>query len=48
MKLNVNEWKYFKIKDFFDVELSKGDIKLKEVESGNIPLVSSGETKMVL
>ncbi len=42
--LNVDEWKKFKIKDFFKVELAKGDIKLGEVDNGDIPLVSSGES----
>ena len=34
----------FRISDLFTVELSKGDIKLDDVESGNIRLISSGET----
>ena len=42
--LNVDEWKKFKIKDFFKVELAKGDIKLGEVDNRDIPLVSSGES----
>lgn len=42
--LNVQDWKEFKIKDFFKVELAKGDIKLDEVDEGDIPLVSSGES----
>lgn len=43
-ELKVTEWKEFKIKDFFDVELSKGDIKLDDMDDGDIPLLSSGET----
>lgn len=42
--LKIEKWKEFRISDLFDVELSKGDIKEDEVETGNIPLVSSGET----
>ena len=42
--LNVQDWGEFKIKDFFNVELAKGDIKLEEVDKGEIPLVSSGES----
>ena len=42
--LNVQNWGEFKIKDFFNVELAKGDIKLEEVDKGEIPLVSSGES----
>lgn len=41
---NTQQWVFFKIKDFFKVELSKGDIKLDEMESGTVALVSSGET----
>jgi len=44
LPLNPSNWKKFKIKDLFNVELSKGDIKLDEVDKGIIPLVSSGET----
>lgn len=43
-ELSVMGWKEFKIKDFFDVVLSKGDIKLDDMDEGDIPLVSSGET----
>lgn len=42
--LDFSRWRHFKIADLFCVELAKGDIKLDEVERGNIPLVSSGET----
>ena len=44
LPLNPSGWKKFKIRDLFNVELSKGDIKLDEVDKGIIPLVSSGET----
>lgn len=40
----TQKWKEFKISNLFDVVLSKGDIKIDDVEQGNIPLVSSGET----
>lgn len=43
-ELNIKSFCLFKIKDFFKVELSKGDIKLDEVESGTVALISSGET----
>lgn len=43
MKLNTEEWKYYTIGDLFRVELTKGDIKADEVDSGDIPLISSGE-----
>ncbi len=42
--LNVQDWGEFKIKDLFKVELAKGDIKFEEVDKGDIPLVSSGES----
>ena len=41
MKLNTQDWKYYTIEDLFRVELTKGDIKADEVDSGNIPLISS-------
>lgn len=43
MILNTKDWKYYTIGDLFRVELTKGDIKADEVDSGNIPLISSGE-----
>ena len=43
MKLNTQEWKYYTIGDLFRVELTKGDIKADEVDSGDIPLISSGD-----
>lgn len=44
MNLNVEKWGEFSINSLFDVLLSKGDLKIDEVESGLIPLISSGET----
>lgn len=43
-KIAISDWKDFKISDLFNVELSKGDLKVTEVEKGDIPLISSGET----
>ena len=43
MKLNTQDWRYYTIEDLFRVELTKGDIKADEVDSGDIPLISSGE-----
>jgi hypothetical protein len=42
-KLDANKWVSFRIGDLFTVELSKGDIKLDEMEEGVIPLISAGE-----
>lgn len=42
--METKNWKYFIIKDLFDVELTKGDIKADRVNSGCIPLISSGES----
>lgn len=42
MKINVSEWKEFKINKIFNIEQSKGDIQYKKTKCGNIPLVSSG------
>lgn len=41
--LNTETWKYYYLGDYFDVKLSKGDIKLVDVEAGLVPLISSGE-----
>ena len=43
-ELKVNYWKKFTVEKLFDVFLSKGDIKIDDVDLGNIPLVSSGES----
>ena len=43
-QLNTKDWRPFIIADLFDVLLTKGDIKADDVESGNIPLISSGES----
>lgn len=43
-QLNISSWKEFALKMLFNVELSKGDIKLDDVDRGTIPLVSSGES----
>ncbi|CDE75394.1 putative uncharacterized protein [Sutterella sp. CAG:521] len=44
LNLDTKAWSSFRIKDLFEVSLADGDIKEKECELGNIPLVSSGET----
>lgn len=44
LELKTQEWKWFKIGDFFNVELSKGDLKPNECLVGRIPLISSGDT----
>ena len=43
-ELHTDTWVEFKLNMLFSVQLSKGDIKLDEVEKGNVPLVSSGES----
>lgn len=42
--LNTSDWKGFCVSSLFKVQLSKGDIKLDDMEKGDIPLVSSGES----
>lgn len=42
-RIEIDRWKKFKLGNLFDVVLSKGDIKLDDMEEGAIPLVSSGE-----
>lgn len=40
---NICNWQEFIVGNLFQVELSKGDIKIDDVDKGNIPLISSGE-----
>ena len=42
LSLNDVEWGEFKIKDLFNVSLSKGDNKADLLDEGDIPLISSG------
>lgn len=44
LPLNTKEWKWFRIDKWFDVILTKGDIKADRIEIGTIPLISSGES----
>lgn len=44
MKLNTQDWKWFVIDELFDVQLTKGDIKADDIDEGEIPLISSGES----
>lgn len=45
MKIEVNDWKEFRIGDLFDVYLSKDDIQPKHLQEGDTPLISSGKEK---
>lgn len=38
---DTSSWKFFKISDYFDVVLSRGDNQIKNLQRGNIPLVSA-------
>ena len=40
---NICNWQEFIVGNLFKVELSKGDIKIDDVDKGNVPLISSGE-----
>ncbi len=40
MKVNVQGWKYFKLKDLFD-DFTGGDLLIGEVETGGIPIASN-------
>lgn len=42
--MDTSKWQWFKVGDIFSVELSKGDIKYNLCLTGNVPLVSAGET----
>lgn len=41
-KVDTTGWKQFRIGDVFEIELAKGDIQPKQVEDGDVPLVSAG------
>lgn len=40
---NICNWQEFIVGNLFKVELSKGDIKIDDVDKGNVSLISSGE-----
>ena len=42
--IDTSTWKEFRIGDLFETSLSKDDIQPKNVEEGNTPLISSGQT----
>ena len=39
--VDVNEWKSFALSDLFELSLPKGDLQIKKVKDGNIPLITS-------
>ena len=41
IELKIENWKEFNIGDLFEVKLSKGDLKLSQLNSGNIKLISA-------
>lgn len=41
--INTKYWQRFKLKDLFQIMLSKGDIQAKKMKDGDIPLISSGK-----
>ena len=43
-ELKTNTWQEFTLNSLFNIKLSKGDLKINEVDKGCIPLVSSGDT----
>ena len=47
--VNIDRWKEFKLSELFDVDLSDGDNKPKQLESGDIPLVvASGDNNGII
>ena len=42
-KIDTRSWRWFEIKQIFNVVLPKGDIQEKKVENGDIPLISAGK-----
>lgn len=41
---DVTSWKSFPIKDWFKLSLPKGDLQVKKIKEGNIPLVTPSNT----
>ena len=47
--VNIDRWKELKLSELFDVDLSDGDNKPKQLESGDIPLVvASGDNNGII
>jgi len=40
MKIDTSRWKKFPITDLFDLSLPQGDLQVKKVEDGDIPLIT--------
>lgn len=40
MKIDTTRWKKFPITDLFDLSLPQGDLQVKKVEGGNVPLIT--------
>lgn len=38
--INVSEWGEFRIADLFDMSLPKGDLQVKKVDDGDVPLIT--------
>ena len=41
---DASKWREFRIGDYFDVTLSKGDLKIEKCDIGSVPLISSGSS----
>lgn len=40
--LDTSAWRAFRIEELFEIELAKGDIQPKQIDEGDVPLVSAG------
>ena len=40
MKIDTTRWKKFPITDLFDLSLPQGDLQVKKVEDGDVPLIT--------
>lgn len=40
--LDTSMWRAFRIEELFEIELAKGDIQPKQIDEGDVPLVSAG------
>ena len=40
MKIDTANWEKFLITDWFDLSLPQGDLQVKKVEDGNVPLIT--------
>lgn len=43
-KIDISSWKEFPITNYFELSLPKGDLQVKKVQSGDVPLITPSNT----